>query len=163
VAPSDPATLYATDGAGLWTSSDHGDSWAQVGAGLPGPQSLVSLAVDPADDQLVYCGTATHGVYRSTDGGAHFLPMNQGLAEARVSTLLVDPASPGTLFAGAAGRGVFRWTAAAGRWRAIGDGLPVLAGGPLPYEGVLALDPVSDLLYAATPLGIYRLAAPEDD
>jgi photosystem II stability/assembly factor-like uncharacterized protein len=178
------STMYGVEeGDRLWRSSDGGQTWTRVGAGLPAPlpevDRIMALAVDPTDPRIVYAGTGGHGVYRSTDRGRSFSPMNQGLRSAIVRSLIVDPRRPGLLVAAAATAagiqeaaagesGVFRWQAAANTWQALGDGLPVLAGAragfgdmQLGFASPLALDGRADVLYAATPLGIYRLDAPD--
>ncbi|MDP9122065.1 MAG: hypothetical protein M3O15_11995, partial [Acidobacteriota bacterium] len=167
VDPLNPRTVYGAElGSRLWRSVDSGRTWTRTGAGLPfggGGDPITALAVDPFDDEIVYCGTGGHGVYRSTDGGQHFTPMNLGLESAKVVTLIVDPLDAGTLFAGAVGQGVFRWRAGDGMWKPINDGLPVLPGALPSFAGALALDAGRDLLYAATPMGIYRLSEPDGD
>jgi len=182
--PERPSTLYGVEGGDrLWRSSDGGQTWTRVGAGLPAPlpelDRIMALAVDPADSRIVYAGTVGHGVYRSTNRGRSFSPMNQGLRSAIVRSLIVDSRRPGLLVAAAATAvgireaaagesGVFRWRTAAKTWQAIDDGLPVLAGATpgfgdvrQGFAGPLALDGRADVLYAATPLGIYRLDAPD--
>jgi hypothetical protein len=93
-----PCRLWVgTAGGGVWRSDDamHPDDpkWRWIGEGL-GTNSIGALALDPNDDSgnTIYVGTgetnspqnsgAGTGVYRSTDGGDHWI---------RVSTNIVDP------------------------------------------------------------------------
>ena len=77
-----------------------------------------SLVADPRDRTRLYEGTI-QGVYRSTDGGAHWTPASTGLfnsaREVWSLTLLPD----GSLIA-ATGAGVYRSTDGAVHWRAAG-------------------------------------------
>ena len=41
------------------------------------------------------------GILRSKDGGANWIPLNEGLSGA--NTLVLDPSDPSTLYAGGAG------------------------------------------------------------
>lgn len=68
-----PELFVATD-SGLHKSLDKGESWLPVGAGLP-PVALLSLTVSRyfALEPTLFVGTAGKGVYKSTDGGEHFV------------------------------------------------------------------------------------------
>ena len=165
VAPSEPDVVYAIDDfVGFVRSDDRGQHWSLAGEGLPvSPEvnypdpPLSSLAVDPRQSSLVYAGNAS-GVYRSTDGGRHFAAMGTGLEADDVATIVVDPTDPSRVYAGVVGRGVFRWNGKTNRWDALNDGFPPNAdpyGGQ--FNGAIALAAGSQILYAATPRGVYRL------
>ena len=83
IAPSSPQRLYALlgspDGLRLFRSDDGADSWREMAAHLgtydrSDPFFAGSLAVDPADADLLYVGTL-EGVQRSTDGGKTWQPV----------------------------------------------------------------------------------------
>jgi hypothetical protein len=56
----------------------------------------------------LYAGTYDDGVFRSTDGGAHWTAVNTGLPVQPVRSLAVTSLAPTTLYGGTDG-GVFRW------------------------------------------------------
>jgi photosystem II stability/assembly factor-like uncharacterized protein len=162
VAPSEPAVVYAIeDGVGLLRSGDGGQSWSLEGEGLPasadGENLLASLAVDPRLSSVVYVGGTASGVYRSTDGGRHFAALGAGLEAADVATIVVDPTDPSRVYAGIVGLGVFRWNQEANRWEALNDALPLNADPYQLFNGAIALAARSQILYAATLRGVYRL------
>jgi photosystem II stability/assembly factor-like uncharacterized protein len=89
VAPSDPRVVYAGTGdmmtggvadygRGMYKSTDAGKSWQPIG--LEGSRHIQSLSVDPRDANVVLVGalgpssarSEVRGVFRSTDGGAHW-------------------------------------------------------------------------------------------
>jgi photosystem II stability/assembly factor-like uncharacterized protein len=108
VDPTNAAVSYASTGSkeGLFKSNDGGRSWTFTGTGLKQP--VVSLAVAPSDPSVIYAGAgnfdwygyyAQVGVYRSTDGGASWLPVNIGIDDVQVDALAVDPTDPNVVYA----------------------------------------------------------------
>ena len=81
-----PGSVFA--GAGVWTT--HG----------PEGGSVPALAIDPKTPSTLYAGTACAGVFKSTDGGAHWNAINTGLHGVNVRALAIDPLTPATLYAG---------------------------------------------------------------
>jgi len=93
---SEPGIWYAgTSPQGLFRSEDGGDSWAPVSGfndrqgakkaaggaqeGTPDGPKLHSIIVDPRDRKHLYLGMSGGGVHESTDGGASWHPLIQGL------------------------------------------------------------------------------------
>jgi photosystem II stability/assembly factor-like uncharacterized protein len=89
VAPSDPNVVYVgtgepdirsqhSYGIGLFKSTDAGKTWHSMG--LAATRQIGKIVVDPNDANRVYVAALGHvykanserGVYRSTDGGAHW-------------------------------------------------------------------------------------------
>ncbi len=83
---------------GLYRSPDAGGRWVRLRGGLPGPPNDLVLAPDALYAALVPTGWQGavqsaawgEGVYRSTDDGASWQPVNQGLTHLRVARLHVD-------------------------------------------------------------------------
>jgi hypothetical protein len=97
VDPVSPSTVYAGSSLnGLFRSDDGGQSWRAIDEGL-GSLAVTELVVDPTAPSNLYAGTA-NGVYRSTDGGAHWSPV--GFHQDAITALALDPASASTLYAG---------------------------------------------------------------
>jgi len=85
-----------------------------------------SLVVSPdyAADQTLWVGTPYHGIWRSTDGGAHWSDVNVGLTRLDVRTLAVSPhyANDRTLFAGIGGGSISRSTNGGLSWTQVYTG-----------------------------------------
>lgn len=98
--PRRPNHLLAGTLAGLFLSSDAGESWQEVG-GFPEKFAFYDLSADPSDPMRVLAGSSD-GVYRSTDGGASFLLVNQPTSpEARITRAVAyDPLDARIVFAG---------------------------------------------------------------
>lgn len=109
IPPAMPTTAYAIGRSGVFRSMNSGDSWVQLTNPLAGrPEGPTSLAVDPRASSTLYLGTSggATGIFRSTDGGATWNPINEGLAFSGVAglpgitVLAVDPSNTQTVYAG---------------------------------------------------------------
>jgi len=66
----DGILLVLTDD-GLFYSADSGESFLQIGAGLP-PHNNTVLDFDPIDPSILYLAASENGLFRSLDGGLTF-------------------------------------------------------------------------------------------
>ena len=71
--------------------------WRSIG---PEGGTVLSILIDPTAPSTLYAGTNGGGVFKSTDGGAHWSAVNTGLTYPYPSALALDPTTPGTLYAG---------------------------------------------------------------
>jgi len=117
--PANPANVYAATTLGLFKSTNRGQTFSATGnAGV----AFFSLAIDPSSPSTLYAGDAAgSGIWKSTDGGAHWSTANTGLPGASgsrppVLSLAVDPGSPSTVYAGTYGNGVWVSTNSGGSW-----------------------------------------------
>lgn len=121
IAPSDHSIIYANlKNRGLLKSTDEGKTWKEISVGVD-DFDIETLAVDPQNPSLVYAGDFWNekGVYRSSDGGNHWTPINNGLQDkwgrtASVRALLIDPQDPLTIYAG--GNSVYKSTDGGDSW-----------------------------------------------
>jgi len=127
-------------------------SWSSSGlAGF----TVYGLVIDPDTTSTLYAAT-DGGVYKSTDSGAHWDPVNTGLTNTVVLSLVIDPDNPEILYAGTNGGGVFITTNGGTSWGAA-NGDPIL--GPLTNLIIvsLAINTTNDIVYAGTAGGgIFR-------
>lgn len=85
---SPPALFRTTDGGITWDGVEGFNSnpmrMAWTGGdqeqGPPGGATLHSINVDPRDPRHLYIGVSAGGVFESTDGGAGWKPINNGVA-----------------------------------------------------------------------------------
>ena len=134
--PGDAATFYfgAVDG-GVWRTRNAGVTWEPLFDDQP-IASIGALALAPSDPNVMYVGTGEAsirsditygaGVYKSTDGGAHWHAL--GLTETRhIGKVLVDARNPDVVLVAALGhaygpnpeRGVFRSTDGGRTWTKV--------------------------------------------
>jgi photosystem II stability/assembly factor-like uncharacterized protein len=96
------SAVYALTNDGLFSSDGH--TWQSIN---PPEKSVVSLAVAPDDPRRLYAGTASTGLYRSTDGGKTWERAEQGLymvpgVPLRITAVAVDQQNPYRVMAAAA-------------------------------------------------------------
>ncbi|GEM_PF-3567138 len=91
----DPSQVYAA-GAGIYRSTDTGETWKKIEDDLP-DVILNRLLIDPAGSTF-YASTAS-GAYRSTNGGRHWERIEGGLNDCS-RILAIDSHNPNIIYAG---------------------------------------------------------------
>ena len=160
VAPSNSSVIYVgtgepdirsqhSYGIGVYKSVDEGKTWTHIG--LDNTEHIGRIVVDPANPNRLYVAALGHvydpnpdrGVYRSTDGGAHWKkvlfkasdPNNVGAVD-----LAIDPKNPRILYASLwatrrppwsvyapsnmPGGGLYKSTDGGDTWKQLAGGLP---------------------------------------
>jgi photosystem II stability/assembly factor-like uncharacterized protein len=163
VAPSDPKVIYVgtgesdirsdlASGDGVYRSDDGGATWKQIG--LTDSRQISRILVDPTNANIVYVGALGHaygpsnerGVFKSTDGGAHWQHVLDKGPDVGIADLAMATSKPQILFATTwnahrppwsnypplegPGNGLYRSTDGGAHWTQIsGHGLPEKAWG----------------------------------
>ncbi len=148
---SEPGTWWAgTSPQGLFASDDGGVTWSSVAGfnehsmysawtggekdGTPDGPKLHSIQVDPRDARHLYVSLSSGGTFESTDKGATWTPLNQGIQADFLPSpdaefghdphcLVVHPARPDRLYQ-QNHCGIYRLDRPAKRWTRIGDAMP---------------------------------------
>ncbi len=123
--PTNPSILYAGIGDGLYKSYDGGVTSNIVGFRN---STVTALAIDPSNPLALYANVVGQGLFKSTDGGASWLAINNGLSalietRSSVTALVVTPGNSNVLYAAIAGLGVYRSIDGGANWNAFNDGL----------------------------------------
>jgi photosystem II stability/assembly factor-like uncharacterized protein len=189
VAPSNPKVIYAgtgetdiredlSSGNGVYKSSDGGATWNRIG--LEDTRQISRIVIDPQNPSVVYVGALGHtygpneerGVYKSIDGGTHWVRILDLGPDIGISDLAMCSARPELMFAGAwhvrrppwssyapidgPGSGLYRSEDAGKTWsRLEGNGLPEGDWGRVGID----VAPDGKRVYAlikATKPGLYR-------
>ena len=115
-----PCTSEGQSGPG----SSH---FAALGARSIGPAGMsgrvASVAVSPADENIIYVGAATGGVWKSEDGGLSWGPIFDQQGVGSIGAVTVHPANPDLLWVGT-GEGNPRNSQGVGRgiWKSLDGG-----------------------------------------
>ncbi len=114
----------------------------------PSEQSVASVqALVMAGNGAIYAGSFGHGIFRTMDRGASWIPVGGGVTDPFILSLA--SAKDGAVYAGTFRGGVFRSRDEGNTWHPINGGLKRLE--------IKALMAVDHQLYAGTGDGVYRL------
>ena len=99
--------LYAgtSDGRGLYKTIDAAVSWQRSDTGLPANRWIRFIAIHPLDNNIIFAGIGDGvggpgGIYRSTNAGATWEPLDDPLASYTIEAIVIDPTNPSTLYVG---------------------------------------------------------------
>jgi hypothetical protein len=131
--PTNPSIIFVgAAGGGLWQTTNGGTSWTTSTDNLP-VTACSDLAIDPTNPNIMYLATGggddvlsafpqpSDGVYKSTDGGATWVPSGLGftLNQGRVvHKIVLDPTNSQIVFA-ATNVGIYRSTNAGTTWTSV--------------------------------------------
>ncbi len=174
--PDDLKTLYAgTYGDGLFVSRDGGITWEDWRDRIPVPM-ISDIAIVPNSDTLYvstngffsqYGSDEYHderGIFKSTDGGASFFPVNSGLRRTSLNfeVVLLDRTDPSgqTLYTGPWGgnrQGIYRTTNGGDRWVRMEHEVRAHPYWFSRFDNLWTLEQADDgTMFAGTWRGIYR-------
>jgi photosystem II stability/assembly factor-like uncharacterized protein len=151
VDPRKPSTLYvATNGRGIFKSTNAGESWKNLGSGIPPHAHFEQLVIDRLDPNTLYAAGVGAGVFKTSNGGDSWFPSISGLPRSLTYGLAIDPTNPSTLYVGADHR-IFKTTDGGRNWRATSPELTK------EQVDVLAVDPARpQIVYAVAPDGVFE-------
>ncbi len=121
--------------------------WVPVGPGNIGGR-IRAIAIDPVNANHIWIGSASGGIWSTTNGGTSWVPADDFMANLAISTLVVNPTNPNELYAGTGesftssglrGLGVFKSTNGGLSWNQVASTNPTIA--PPPGCGVIGSAP----------------------
>jgi photosystem II stability/assembly factor-like uncharacterized protein len=131
--PITPSTIYieveAAGGAGIFKSTDGGQSWNRLNISVSAASSMGGLVVDPLTSSSLYARFTGAGgnIAKNTDGGQTLTLHQAAPAGASVLSVAIDPASPSTVYAvysSSLGWGILKSVDSGENWSALNTGLP---------------------------------------
>ncbi len=113
---------YQTDGPETWTQtvSGTGAIWQKC------------IAISPGSPLIMYAGSNTSGVWKSTNGGSNWVQVNNGLSMLVIQAIEVSPSDPNYVYAGTgiggATAGIYVTTDGGSNWVQRNSGIVDSAG-----------------------------------
>lgn len=146
--------------AGIW-------SWQWLGPGNVGGRSR-SVVIHPTATNVMLLGSVAGGIWRTTNGGASWSPINDFLPSLAVGTMVMDPGDPNVLYVGTGesfagdgvpGAGIFKSTDGGLSWAQLPATAPTTTptADPWGFVNRIAVSPQNgNIVLAATNSGIWR-------
>lgn len=160
--PQNPETLYFGTYR-VWKSNNGGNSWTAVSGDLTNGDdgssfhTISTLAVSPLQPSIVLAGTDDGRVHISTDAGAQWTDISQGLPLRWITRVATDPFDENKIYVTLSG---FRWDEPVSHvymsddlgqtWQSIGGNLP-----ELPVNVILADPNRQGRLFVGTDAGVF--------
>ena len=129
------------------TTTTANNVWTSIG---PEGGEILTLAIDPQTPSTLYAGTSGGGVFKSTNSGATWAPINNTAMGDSIQTLLIDPITTTTLYAGTDLLGIFKSTDGGVNWNTINNGTAY-------PSGEIAINPITPtILYAGANSALFK-------
>jgi photosystem II stability/assembly factor-like uncharacterized protein len=138
--PSKPERLFLQNHWGLYRSDDWGDSWTDIANGVPSdfgfamqmhPNDPDTVYIVPLESDIFRCTPeAKLRVYRTTDAGASWEPLTEGLPQKNAyetvlrDAMTADSMEESGIYFGTRSGKLFGSTDDGATWREIADSLP---------------------------------------
>src|SRR3990172_7394974 len=99
------------------------DAWTELGPGNIGGR-IRSILIHPTEPNRMWLGSVSGGIWKTTDAGASWQPVNDLMANLNISTMVMQPGNPNIMYAGTGesfvagpfGAGVFKSTDSGNTW-----------------------------------------------
>lgn len=137
--------------------------WTALGPGNIGGR-VRTIAINPLDANHILLGSVSGGIWKSTNGGGSWAPVNDFMGNLAVSSLVFDRLNPNVVYAGTGegffpsdavrGFGVFRSTDAGQTWSLLPSTNP--GNADFGWFWVNRLAAHGSLVVAATRTGVFR-------
>ncbi|MEO8508493.1 MAG: hypothetical protein ABI593_12775, partial [Betaproteobacteria bacterium] len=119
--------------SGTTTAGIDAGGWTALGPGTTGGR-IRSVLTHPTDPNLLFVGSVSGGIWKSTDAGASWLPVNDFMPNVAISTMVRDPSNAQRIYAGTGegfynadsirGYGAFVSTDGGTTWVQLGGTIP---------------------------------------
>lgn len=113
--------------------------WTFLGPGNIGGR-IRSIVVHPASANTMWIGSVSGGIWKTTDGGSAWSPVNDFMGNLAISAMVIDPDNPDIMYAGTGegfyngdgvqGYGVFKSTDGGNTWNLLASTIPPGDGSP---------------------------------
>src|SRR5215216_1148012 len=150
-------------GDGSASTSGALGTWQSIGPGNVGGRTR-ALLIDPVNPDVMYAAAVAGGIWKTTNGGTTWLPLNDFLANIAVTCMALDPSNSNTIYAGTGegyfnadgvrGAGIFKSTDAGAHWTRLSA---TASNTSFFFVNDIVVSPANGQhVYAATRAGVFR-------
>jgi hypothetical protein len=152
-------------GAGDGSASTSGalGTWQSLGPGNVGGRTR-ALLIDPVNPDVMYAAAVAGGIWKTTNGGTTWNPLNDFLANIAVTCMAFDPSNSSTIYAGTGegffnadgvrGAGIFKSSDAGVTWTRL---TATINNTNFFFVNDIVVSPANGQhVYAATRTGVWR-------
>ncbi|WP_299768241.1 T9SS type A sorting domain-containing protein [uncultured Dokdonia sp.] len=95
--------------------------WTVTSGWNPGVGRITGIAIDPTDSDIMIIGGHRGGVWKTTDGGQNWTPLNDNFVNLSVYSVAIDPLNPNIYYYGSSSGMIFRSTDAGATFSLLAD------------------------------------------
>lgn len=140
--------------------------WTSVGPNNIGGR-VRSIAINPKNPDVIYCGSVSGGIWKSTNGGLSWVPLTDFANNLVIGAIVIDPTDTNIIYAGTGegyfnvdalrGIGVLKSTDAGQTWIVLNNFLNTAAPHHYYFINKLVIRPDNpNVLYAALIGGVWK-------
>ncbi|SHJ48998.1 Por secretion system C-terminal sorting domain-containing protein [Aquimarina spongiae] len=123
-------------------------SWTRTRSWSPGLGRIVSIAVEPANQQIIYAGSPGGGIWKSVDAGQSWEPKGDQMVNMSIWAIAIDPNNTNVVYLGNGAGQIMKSTNAGNSWSEIYqvNGVP----------RTILISPAGSRIFIGTTKSLYR-------
>lgn len=94
-------------------------NWTRTRSWSPGLGRIVSIAVEPSQQNIIYAGSPGGGIWKSSNAGRSWTPLGDGMANMSIWAIAIDPTNSNTVFLGNSAGQIMKSTNGGSSWSEI--------------------------------------------
>jgi photosystem II stability/assembly factor-like uncharacterized protein len=141
-------------------------AWREIGPGNIGGRTR-ALVIDPTAPDTMYAGGVAGGIWKTVDGGEHWVALDDSMLNLAVATLAINPTDTRIIYAGTGegffwggmvrGLGIFKSVDAGENWHQLEGTVTGVPDGAFHWVNDIIISPNDpNTVYAATRFGVWR-------
>lgn len=123
-------------------------NWTRTRSWSPGLGRIVSIAVEPSQQRIIYAGSPGGGIWKSVNAGQSWQPLGDRMPNMSIWSIAIDPNNANTVFLGNSAGQIMKSTNGGSSWSEIAR----VSGTPRR----ILIHPNSNVIFIGTTRALYR-------